>query len=250
MSGGVGIVIPCFNEGQRLSDASLLELLEGDPTAALVLVDDGSSDDTLARLEAFRASHPDRVSVLALEHNVGKAEAVRQGLRQAVAAGHTFVGYLDADMATPPSEMLRLCNIARAQDKDLVIGARVAMLGRHIERSFVRHLLGRVFATSASLILGAKLYDTQCGAKVFRSGPALAAALAEPFRSRWAFDVELLGRLLAGGAGAAGIDLERVVEEPLRAWVDAPGSKLRLGHMVRVARELPLIARDLRRRPP
>ncbi|MBZ0118578.1 MAG: hypothetical protein K8H88_16360, partial [Sandaracinaceae bacterium] len=61
-----------------------------------------------------------------------------------------------------------------------------------------------------------------CGAKLFRDGPALRAALAVPFSSRWSFDVELLGRLFAGGVAR-----DRVVEVPLRTWVDIGGSKLR-----------------------
>ncbi|HEY7375200.1 MAG TPA: hypothetical protein VIF57_23765, partial [Polyangia bacterium] len=114
-----------------------------------------------------------------------------------------------------------------------------------IERSAVRHYLGRVFATAASLILRTRVYDTQCGAKLFRAGPALAEALSAPFLSRWAFDVELLGRLLIGTPGVAPLPLAAIVEVPLAVWHDVEGSKLGLAGMARTARDLALVARDM-----
>jgi hypothetical protein len=100
-----------------------------------------------------------------------------------------------------------------------------------------------VFATASSAVLGLAVYDTQCGAKVFRDGPALRAALAEPFSSRWAFDVELLGRLLAAGAAAGSF-----VEVPLREWRDVAGSKLGPSAALAAALDLATVARTARRR--
>ena len=93
----------------------------------------------------------------------------------------------------------------------------------------MRHYLGRAYATLASSALGITVYDTQCGAKVFRVNDALGAALAEPFRSAWAFDVELLHRLLHGSATAEAIAEDALVEVPLTTWRDVGGSKLRFG---------------------
>jgi glycosyltransferase involved in cell wall biosynthesis len=194
--------------------------------ARLVLVDDGSTDGTGATLESLAARCPNRIDVLALDRNAGKAEAVRRGLLRALQGGARIVGYLDADLSTPVTEMERLLDRMRSSSYQVVLGSRVKLLGRTIERRMSRHYSGRVFATVASMVLRLGVYDTQCGAKLFRRSPALLAALEKPFRSRWAFDVELLQRLLCGRDGTPGIPPGDVLEEPLEVWRDVPGSKL------------------------
>ena len=233
------LVIPCFNEADRLPRDSIRELLAGSDLG-LVLVDDGSSDGTGALLDELAAGSADRIRVLRLDRNRGKAEAVRHGLLAALDRSDA-VGYADADFATPADELVRLARLLAGSDSAAVIGSRVAMLGATIQRSAVRHYLGRVFATGASLSLGRPVYDTQCGAKLFRVTPTLRSALERPFRSRWAFDVELLGRLWSADPAA------QIVEVPLRRWVDVGRSKVKPSAMLRTGLELVLIARDLRR---
>lgn len=243
------LVVPCYNEEQRLDASAFLTLLD-DPGVDLLFVDDGSKDGTRARLQQLAAQHPQRIAVLALEHNVGKAETVRQGMRAAIARRADFAGYADADLATPASEIGRLVRVMRDADAhaDAILGSRIALLGSHIERNMARHYVGRVFATAASIMLRIAVYDTQCGAKVFRCTPALSAALSEPFISRWAFDVELLGRLLAGTPGVPALPASAIREEPLLIWRDIAGSKLGAGQMARSVADLVKIERDLRRR--
>jgi dolichyl-phosphate beta-glucosyltransferase len=245
----VTIVVPAYNEGTRLDAEAFLGLVDGPPEGpALLFVNDGSSDDTAERLTALAARSP-RIGVLSLEQNRGKAEAVRRGLLAALEGGAQIVGYLDADLATPPAEARRLVELMQASPEvDVLLASRVSLLGRDIQRRPLRHYLGRVFASAASLLLRLRVYDTQCGAKLFRRTPQLVAALGEPFLSRWIFDVELLGRLLAGAPGAPPLAVQRIVEEPLRAWRDVPGSKLRPHHLARVSADLARIARDLGRR--
>lgn len=216
------IVVPCFNEERRLQ---LPEFEALTPRARLLFVDDGSTDGTAALVSGWAARGEGR-ELLKLPRNVGKAEAVRAGLRHAVAAGAEVVGYLDADLATPVPEVHGLLDVFDAQRPEVLLAARVRLLGRDIDRVTVRHWLGRVFATVASLMLRIPVYDTQCGAKLFGVTPALRAALDEPFRARWAFDVELLGRLLVPPPGTAPAPLSAFVEVPLRRWRDVGGSKL------------------------
>ncbi len=239
------VVVPCYNEAERLDEIPLLTFLDGTPDASLLFVDDGSTDATAERLAAAAAGRPGRIEVLALSPNGGKAEAVRQGLLRALERGAELVGYLDADLSTPPAELTRLRAAFGRPGVQAVLGARVALLGADIERSALRHYLGRVFASAAAAILGARVYDTQCGAKLFRRSPALQAALAAPFISRWAFDVELLGRLLAGAPGAPPLSLAAIVEVPLTTWHDVGGSKLGPLAMARTLAELGRIGLDL-----
>ena len=239
------VVVPCYNEAARLDAAPLRAFVDGHAEASLLLVDDGSTDATAAVLDWLAAERPGRIRALSLTPNAGKAEAVRRGLRDALAAGAEIVGYLDADLSTPPAEIDDLLAALARPGVQVALGARVGMLGYDIDRSAVRHYLGRVFATAASIILRARVYDTQCGAKLFRAGPALSEALSTAFLSRWAFDVELLGRLLIGTAGVPALPLAAIVEVPLPVWHDVKGSKLGLTGMAQTLRDLFLVANDL-----
>lgn len=225
------VVLPCFNEEKRL-DPRGVEQLVADPRIDVILVDDGSTDGTRALLESLAARHPSRVTALSMGRNVGKAEAVRTGVNLALeriargAARDDLVGYLDADFATPPDELSRMLDAMLARGAKVAMGSRIARLGARVRRNQTRHYLGRIFATTASMVLDMSIYDTQCGAKLFRDTPALRAAMSQPFRSSWVFDVELLGRLTTGTEGAPGIAAEDFLEIPLQVWEDVRGSKL------------------------
>ena len=221
------IVIPCYNEAKRLDREALLALA-AEPSVRLVFVNDGSTDATAAVLRGLAEASSD-VEVVTLETNEGKAEAVRLGMLDALEGSAPLIGYYDGDLATPPEELLRLvAALAAHPDVVCVLGARVAMLGTAIERRPLRHYAGRLFASAASTALGVQVYDTQCGAKVFRASAALRAAVEDPFRSRWAFDVELLDRLLRGGTEAPAVRPEQLLEVPLQAWRDVSGSGMSL----------------------
>lgn len=247
----IALVIPCYNEARRLVPAAFLEMIDRDPALSLVLVDDGSNDETAKIHASMAGERPDRIARLGLVQNGGKGEAVRQGMLAALRGSAEIVGFADADLATPSVEIARLCAVLREHtDCDVLLGARVRMLGRSIDRNPLRHYLGRAFATAASLILRLPVYDTQCGAKLFRRSPALERALARPFLSRWVFDLELLGRLLMGEPTVPGIPVERIREEPLLLWSDRSGSKLSLHQMARSLVDLGRVEAELGKRRP
>lgn len=245
MAPPVWLVVPCYNEEFRLPLDGFGELLSR-PDVGLLFVDDGSSDRTNEKLTAFSRGFPGRVEVLSLPRNKGKGEAVRAGLLRALRGDPRIVGYVDADLSTPSDEILRLLLRVEEGPALAVLGSRVRLLGTHIDRKAVRHYAGRLFATAASLALGLPVYDTQCGTKLFRNVPALARAVSAPFLSRWVFDVELIGRLLAPDQEPR-LRMEDIVEVPLRRWTDVGGSKLGLWQIVRSAGDIARIALRLRR---
>ncbi len=242
------IIVPCYNEEKRLDGprfAEFAKLADID----LVLVDDGSRDRTGEVLRGLAAASSGKIHVVQLEKNQGKGEAVRQGLLAAVARGHSFVGFMDADLATSPEEVLFLIlKLASRPDLDVIMASRVLLVGRRVERRATRHYLGRVFAMLAANILRTPIYDTQCGAKVFRVTPMLGAAVGERFVSRWAFDLELLGRLLIGAPDVEAVPVERFREIPLEQWIHAEGSKVTPFGMARTLVDLGVIELDLERR--
>jgi dolichyl-phosphate beta-glucosyltransferase len=245
-SGRSVVVIPCFNEVHRLDIEQVAHLLADERTTVL-FVDDGSKDGTAELLDRLRSEYLGRVFVEHFPNNRGKAEAVRHGFEVAFRLEPECVGYLDADFAASASEYLRLIDaLLQSPEVNVVLGARVALLGSRIERSPVRHYLGRIFGSFASAILGLRVYDTQCGAKVFRLEPRLIEAMSEPFISRWVFDVEILSRLTNEGYRSPPITTDQFVEVPLREWRDIAGSNLQLRDMARSLWDL--LAIWLRRR--
>lgn len=238
------VTLPCFNEADRLDGARLLAFLDANEAVSVVLVDDGSRDATLAHLRDLEAKRPGRIEVVALERNRGKAEAVRQGVLRALARVPSYVGYWDADLATPLDVIPRFAAVLDERAEiDLVMGARIALLGRDVERHALRHYVGRIGATLIAQVLGLPVYDTQCGAKLVRSRAA-PGLFGEPFVAGWTFDVELLARLIRTREAAGLPSAARAVYEyPLPAWRDVPGSKVRPSDYLRSARDLRRIYR-------
>ena len=268
------VVIPCYNEELRLPTSEFTAWLSREAAAfnvKLLFVDDGSRDGTLKLLQRLCSAHSGRASLLALGTNQGKAEAVRRGLVQAIADGADTVGFWDSDLATPLYAVAQLAGVLHGNAQlQMIFAARVALLGRHIQRKIIRHYLGRVFATLASLTLDLAIYDTQCGAKLFRVSPELRAVVATPFLTRWVFDCEMIARYAAllasrrfpmaarrgssfggeeaarppGAAGAASASFDEpgpnclegiIYEYPLDRWVDVAGSKVKSTDILRMA---------------
>ncbi|NWJ94338.1 MAG: glycosyltransferase [Chloroflexi bacterium] len=223
------IVFPCYNEAKRLEVAQFVNLQLPHHRLEFLFVNDGSQDDTFKLLKTLRSLAPEQIDLLDLQPNQGKAEAVRQGFLWSMKKSPDYIGFWDADLATPLDEIPRFCEILDLQpDLDMVFGARVKLLGRAIERKAYRHYFGRVFATAVSLVLNLPIYDSQCGAKLFRQNEPLRQAFATPFLSRWVFDVEIIARLKKIQDGQ-GIEIgSKIYELPLRQWQDVRGSKLHL----------------------
>ena len=242
------LIVPCYNEAARLDGQGFLDFAATHPSVRLLFVDDGSSDATPGMLDRLKDQAAGAVDVIHLPSNRGKGGAVREGILEALRGRPDLVGFWDADLATPLRAVDDFLALASKRPNiDVFLGSRVMLMGRDIRRSAWRHYLGRVFATTVSLTLGLPVYDTQCGAKVFRADDAIAAVFAEPFHSPWIFDVELLARYLAVPVGPGQpARRDRIYELAVPAWHDVPGSKLRAADFLRAVFEL----RTIRRRYP
>ncbi len=225
-----GIVIPCFNEAQRLEKNAFVTFAQQHPSWHLVFVDDGSSDDTLNYLQQLISSPPadchlPNLHLHAITHQ-GKAAAVRAGIQylNQLKLPWEILGFYDADQSSSLAELVRLIyhfgpsNKSSPQAYDALFASRIQYLGTQINRHWWRHYLGRIFATVISLMVRLPIYDSQCGLKLFRAAKA-PEIFAKAFISPWFFDVELIFRLKALGA---------IIHEcPLQQWQDKGNSKLK-----------------------
>ena len=183
-----------------------------------------------------------------VRENSGKAEAVRRGFMHGLAKPYDFLGYWDADLATPLDAIPLLQLVFSERPRvEIVCGSRVMLMGRDIQRKAARHYLGRCFATFASIVLRLKIYDTQCGAKLFRATPTLRKIFEKPFVSQWIFDVELIARWMSWRGDLGVHDPNQCIYEyPLPVWHDIGGSKVRTGDFVKAGVELYHIYRRYR----
>jgi dolichyl-phosphate beta-glucosyltransferase len=224
------IVVPCYSEAKRLSVQQFKAFSLTSCSIQFLFVNDGSTDGTIKLLECLHKCDPQRFTVCNLPENVGKAEAVRQGLLQAFNARPEYVGYWDADLATPLTTIPVFYDLLNREPAlEMVFGAMVLLLGRSIERKAVRHYLGRLFATAASIMLGINIYDTQCGAKLFRASPLIKSLFQQPFETEWIFDIEIIARLIQACEVTCRSQPEHIIYEfPLDEWHDIAGSKVKL----------------------
>ena len=216
----LSLVIPCFNEAERLSKADFLDALGRWPWVSFCFVDDGSTDSTAEKIAHLERLSPS-VRVLYLPKNMGKAEAVRAGVRYLCKnACADYIGFWDADLATSLDEIPSFMRLfAERPHIKAVIGSRWPHLGGSIQRNQTRKLTGWVAKSIIRRILKAQVWDTQCGAKIFSR--SLAEEIFDsPFRTKWLFDIELLMRI-----GCRRLS-DLAVEHPVHAWSDVPGSKL------------------------
>ena len=233
----LSVIIPAYNEATRVGSTieQVLTYLHAQPfSSELIVVSDGSTDDTGRVVEGYFATHPDTIATRLISYptNRGKGHAVRQGL---LAATGTVALFSDADLSTPIEELHKVVDPILAGQYDVVFGSRAldrSLIGVH--QPMLREYSGRIFNQIMQWATGLPYADTQCGFKAFRLAacrPIVEGAVLD----RFGFDVELL--YLAHQAGL------RLLEQPVR-WNDAVGSKVGFLSGLDGFREL----RQLRRR--
>lgn len=227
----VSLIIPAYNEAVRLRPflQSIHEYLDRYPSAVqeIIVVDDGSTDSTVALVESFRALLPS-LRLLRLKQNQGKGAAIAMGV--ADAAGD-YVIFIDADGATGIEELPKM--VTALEQVDIGVGNRWLRESQTVRSSWFRHLAGWTYRSYMRLF-GLGDIDTMCGFKGYRQNVArdLFSNLQE---RRWLFDTEVAYKSVVRGY--------RTVNFPI-AWRSVEGSKLSGITLLKTAFQIwPLIAR-------
>jgi dolichyl-phosphate beta-glucosyltransferase len=229
------IVIPFYNEENRFNLVSFTSFCNQYKDVKLCLVDDGSSDQTLDILSAFKKGFPTQVHLISQEKNKGKGEAVFTGVQWALSTPqYRQIAFMDADLSTPFEECIRLFDLLDDK-RHFVFGSRIKKIDNQIERKWYRFFMGRIFATLVSTLLKLPIYDTQCGCKVFTSQYA-SIAFASPFLSRWIFDIEIFFRLKQHFGTAHFI--HSTEEVPLLKWIDGGDTRIAPSYAFTVWKDL------------
>ena len=222
----VSILIPCFNESERLP-RFLPELCEGlkagAADVAVQLVDDGSSPEEQGALRDFaqlvRSEYAFVREPIFLEQNLGKGGAIRVGW--SVSSDFDYLAFVDADGAAPANETVRFMETLAVLDREptLLIATREPGAGRELERTYSRRIVAKFFNTLLRIFYGIQIKDTQCGLK------AIPATFFDKLRNRlhqngYGFDLELISNAMKEG-----LELQTVPID----WKEIPGSKTRIG---------------------
>jgi len=236
----VGIVIPCYNEEERLSSAVFQKFATENLGYHLCFVNDGSTDNTLEVLNELRKGNEDTISVYNCEKNGGKAEAVRQGiLHLSKDPQYDYLGYLDADLSTDFRDFDELVKTLENSEFKIVSGSRISRMGADITKESARKIISKTINMIIQTILGMPFKDTQCGAKIMKSD-MVAPIFEKKFITRWLFDVEIFMRMKKFYGKDQAKKL--ICEQPLKRWIHADGSKLSMKDSVKIIGQLGQIA--------
>ena len=236
----VGVVIPCYNEEERLLSTEFLNFVEKNTGYHLCFVNDGSKDNTLEVLKDLQKGREDYITVYDCEKNGGKAEAVRLGmLHMAKKEDLDYIGFLDADLSTDLADFDDLVKTIESSDFKIVSGSRISRMGANITKESARKIISLTINFIIRKILKMDFKDTQCGAKIFRKD-VIQIAFGEKFVTQWIFDVEIFKRMTHHfGLKKAKAYL---CEQPLKRWIHADGSKLSMKDSVKIVMQLGQIA--------
>ena len=236
----VGVVVPCYNEEERLSGADFKNFAHKNLGYHLCFVNDGSTDNTLNVLQELQKGHEDTISVYNCGKNGGKAEAVRQGvLHLAKDPQLDYIGYLDADLSTDFRDFDDLVKTLQNSDFKIVSGSRMNRMGADITKESARKIISKTINLIIRSILGMPFNDTQCGAKIMKKD-IVEPMFDKKFITRWLFDVEIFMRMrkFYGKEKAKGL----ICEQPLKRWIHADGSKLSMKDSAKIVGQLAKIA--------
>ena len=236
----VGVVIPCYNEEERLSGTEFKDFAHSNLGYHLCFVNDGSTDNTLKVLEELRKGNESNISIYDCEKNGGKAEAVRLGmLHMAKDPQLDYIGFLDADLSTDFRDFDDLVETLDKSSFKIVSGSRMSRMGADITKESARKVISMTINLIIRTILRMPFNDTQCGAKVMDRS-VVPLLFNKPFITKWLFDVEMFIRMRKHYGKVEAKKL--ICEQPLKRWIHADGSKLSMKDSVKIVGQLAKIA--------
>jgi CheY-like chemotaxis protein/glycosyltransferase involved in cell wall biosynthesis len=236
----VGVVIPCYNQKERLLSKEFIDYIDENSGYHLCFVNDGRKDKTLEVLNNLQKGREDFITVYDCEKNGGKAEAVRLGmLHMAQKEDLDYIGFLDADLSTDLADFDDLVKTIQTSDFKIVSGSRISRMGANITKESAREIISMTINFIIRKVLKMDFKDTQCGAKIF-SKDVIKIAFGEKFVTQWIFDVEIFKRMsIHFGLKRA---KEFLCEQPLKRWIHADGSKLSMKDSIKIVMQLGQIA--------
>ena len=236
----VGVVIPCYNEEERLLSTEFKDFAHKNLGYHLCFVNDGSTDKTLEVLEKLKKGSESNISIYNCEQNGGKAEAVRQGmLHLAKDEQLDYIGFLDADLSTDFRDFDDLVETLDQSNFKIVSGSRMSRMGADITKESARRIISMTINLIIRTILRMPFNDTQCGAKVMDRS-VVPLLFDKPFITKWLFDVEMFIRMRKHYGKTEAKKL--ICEQPLKRWIHADGSKLSMKDSVKIVGQLAKIA--------
>lgn len=235
----LAIIVPCFNEANRLNVEYFKKLIEQSNDVLYVFIDDCSTDNTIKLLNTLKSFKASKVTVVANPNNLGKGESIRKGWLEIINKYPSieFLGFIDADSAFALQDVNKIIKLSFSNDFDSVWSSRVKLAGREIRRSLYRHFIGRIIQTYLQFFYRFGIYDSQSGLKVWRKNQKFTLSIMDTFRTRWFFEVEMLIRV-----NNLGFEIN-VWEEPVLAWRDVPGSKIGITQIWEIIKSLILLNR-------
>ena len=220
-----GIIIPCYNEENRLNSTAFIHFINKENSYHLCFVNDGSKDQTISVLKKIQDTNPKKISILNIKKNGGKAAAVRTGARYLQSRGDIeYIGFIDADLSTDFIDFEKLVNTLKMNSQlNLVFGSRAKNPSKEIKKNNIRAIFSKIIKILVFFVLRLPIQDTQCGAKVFRTS-LVPVLFKKMFFSRWLFDIEMFLRMKKyfGKNGT----INQIYEQPLQRWVHKDDSKL------------------------
>ena len=222
----LSIIIPAYNEGMKISKDILAAdkfIVESKYRGEIIVVDDGSSDNTFNTAESVRGKINSELTVLKLSKNMGKGSAVREGIANSKGE---LVMYADAGLTVPFENALNGIDLIKKGKCDIANGSRKMSKSEIVkEQDFDRRIISRIFGFTVKLFLNipSELTDTQCGFKIYK-GEVARNLFNKLKTSGFLFEIEFIQLALKEG--------KKILEFPVK-WQCDRDSRLSVGQSSR-----------------